>query len=82
MAVEFGDQVRAAFEAKASDLTVEFDKVFEAHHGQAESEVFGALRHMADEMNWHPSDEFLLPYAKVISGGQRVIFEYGNQQVS
>jgi hypothetical protein len=70
------DVVRGALEAQAADVTERFGAVFEAHHGQTEPEVLAALKGACAEINWEPTDDFLLPYARAIAAGHRVLVEY------
>ncbi len=73
------DVVRGAFEAQAADVTERFEAVFETHHDQTEPEVLSALKGACAEIDWEPTDDFLLPYARAIAAGQRVLVEYGGE---
>jgi hypothetical protein len=74
------DVVRGTFEAQAADVTEQFGSVFEAHHDEEEAEVLAALADACADIDWRPTGEFLLPYARAIAAGQRVLVEYGRQQ--
>ena len=74
------DVVRGTFEAEAADVTERFGSVFKAHHDEAEAEVLAALKEACAEIAWQPTSEFLLPYARAMAAGQRVLAEHGGQQ--
>jgi hypothetical protein len=56
------------------------ETVFNAHHGESVSKVLMALSNEFDEAGILVTAEWLLPYARMISSGQRPMSDRGQPE--
>jgi len=73
------DNWRQHLESKRDQLTAVMEQVYEGHKGGPVPEVRDALRQALEQEVGltELTDDWLTPYAEVISGGRRVVFEVG-----
>jgi hypothetical protein len=62
-------------ESERDALPTGMENVFNAHHGESVSKVLMALWNEFDRLGIPVTVEWLLPYARTISSGQRVDLE-------
>ena len=64
-------------ESQRDAVTRTMETVFNAHHGESVSKVLMALWNEFDEAGILVTTEWLLPYARMISSGQRPMSDQG-----